>query len=73
MPGADNTYTRLATSSQFYVERASLTASPSSVNAGGTLTVDWGSVHPANAGDWVGLYAPNAPNSPPITYGNTAG
>jgi hypothetical protein len=56
-------FTSIATSNQITVTGASLTASPSSVSAGGTVTVSWSGVtNPTNT-DWIGVYVPGAANT----------
>jgi hypothetical protein len=49
----------LASSNQITVP--TLTVSPSSVTAGGTVTASWSDVGTPAASDWIGLYAPGAP------------
>ncbi len=69
MPGAAGTYelrlfsndgyTVLATSNQVSVTGGvTLSASPSSVPTGGTVTVSWNGVTNATTTDWIGLYYP---------------
>jgi hypothetical protein len=43
-------------------------ASPAMVRPGATVTATWGGVlQPTNA-DWIGIYVPNAPSMPSITW-----
>jgi len=54
----NETYTRLAASGMITVTGAgSLTASPSAVALGGTVTVSWSNVSGAAVKDWIGRYA----------------
>src|SRR5581483_10862074 len=71
---ANNSYTRLATSSPFSVAAAALSASPSPVNAGTALTASWSNVAPATAGDFIGLYPSSATaNNAYIAFKPTTG
>ena len=55
---ANDTYTRLAASGMVTVSGGgSLTASPSAVAPGGTVTVSWNNVSGAAVKDWIGRYA----------------
>jgi hypothetical protein len=67
---ADSGYTRLATSNAFKV--AALSVSPTVIAAGGTLTVTW-SIETATSTDWIGLYAPGAPDTAYLAYRYTTG
>jgi len=59
---ANNTYTLLATSNDFTVTSGgggggpTLTASPTSVSAGGTLTATWMGIPAPSSTDWIALY-----------------
>jgi hypothetical protein len=54
---ANDTYTRLAASGMVTVSGAgTLTASPSAVAPGGTVTVSWSNVSGAAVKDWIGRY-----------------
>jgi hypothetical protein len=56
---SNNTMTRFATSGAVTVVQQHLTtfsASPSTVPAGGSLTVSWTGISPATARDWIALY-----------------
>jgi hypothetical protein len=45
-----------------------LTASPTTVPAGGTVTVTWDSIPTPTALDWIGLYAPGSPNTAHLDF-----
>ena len=47
---------------------ASLTASPSSVGIGGTLTASWSGITVPSSTDWVGLFVPGAPATSSIAW-----
>jgi subtilisin len=61
---ANDGFTRLATSNTFTVTggdgEPTLTVSPTSILAGGTLTVTWGGITMPTPTDWIGLFAPGA-------------
>jgi hypothetical protein len=58
-------YTALATSNGFTLT-ASLTAGPTSIPAGGTLTAAWKAAQRAT--DWIGLYPKGAPDSSYVNW-----
>src|SRR2546425_34131 len=63
---ANDSYTRLATSGTFTVTGsggATLSVSPTSVAAGGTVTATWSGIAAPTPGDWIGLYVPGSGNS----------
>src|SRR5439155_9444314 len=63
---ANDTYTRLATSGTFTVTgsgAATLSVSPTSVAAGGTVTAAWSGIPAPTPGDWIALYVPGSGNS----------
>jgi subtilisin family serine protease len=70
-------YTRLAVTTITVVAGctgdANLSASPTSVAAGGSLTATWGSVCAPTSSDWIGLYLPGAPDSSYLAYRYTTG
>jgi hypothetical protein len=73
---ANGGYTRLAVTTITVVAGCtggSLSASPTSVAAGGSLTATWGSVCAPTTSDWIGLYLPGAPDSSYLTYRYTTG
>jgi hypothetical protein len=76
---ANNGYTRLAVSNSFTVTPAagctdtSLSASPTSVPAGGSVTATWSAICAPTSADWIGLYLPGAANQPSIAWRNTTG
>jgi hypothetical protein len=70
---ANSSLARLATSGAITVQGASLSASPSTVNPGGSTTATWSGIISPTATDWIGLYAPGAPDSSPISWRYTTG
>jgi subtilisin family serine protease len=62
-------YARLAVSNSVTVTApdgcvgASLSASPTSVSAGGSVTASWSGVCAPSGSDWIGLYLPGAPDT----------
>lgn len=61
---SNNGYTLLATSNEVTVTGgAALSVSPSSVPAGGTVTVSFSGVSNPTNKDWIGVYQPGASNS----------
>jgi glucose/arabinose dehydrogenase len=76
---AANGFTRLATSPPFTVTTGTggtggtggsvtLSASPSSVAAGASVTATWSGIASPSATDWIGLYAPGAPDGSALTW-----
>ena len=57
---ANNSYTRLATSTVTVQYAATLSSSPSPVNPGGTLTVSWSGIVSPSSNDWIGVYSSGA-------------
>jgi hypothetical protein len=61
---ANNGFARLATSNAFTVTAGngspSLTVSPSSISAGGTVTASWSGIAAPSLSDWIGLFTPGA-------------
>jgi len=62
------TYNRIGTSNTFTVTAsppvtASLSVTPSSIAAGGTVTATWSGIAAPTSTDWIGLYAPGTPDS----------
>ncbi|HEY7658246.1 MAG TPA: S8 family serine peptidase [Burkholderiales bacterium] len=71
-------YTRLATSNTFAVGAAcsggaNLSASPASVPKGGAVTATWSNVCNPTSRDWIGVFAPGAPNSYYVAWRYTTG
>ena len=70
-------FTRLATSNNITVTVAcpgsSVSASPTSVGAGGSVTVTWGDICSPSATDWIALAAPGAANTTYLTFRYTTG
>ena len=60
---ANDGFAVLATSSGFNISGALLTASPSSIPAGGTVTATWSGLSSADSKDWIGIYQPGASNT----------
>ncbi|HEV8307572.1 MAG TPA: S8 family serine peptidase [Methylomirabilota bacterium] len=70
----NNTLTRLATSNPFTVPQpVTLTVSPTTVAAGGTLTATWSGIPAPSATDWLGLYQPGAADTATLASQNTTG
>ena len=60
----NNGFTLLATSNSFTVTGSlSLTVSPTTVPAGGTVNATWNKIASPTSTDWIGLYLPEAANS----------
>ena len=73
---SNNGYTPLAVSNSFTVTGCtgiSLSASPASVPAGGSVTGTWGGICAPTGTDWIGLYLPGAPNQPSLAWRYTTG
>ena len=70
----DNTYTVIATASAFTVVRPTpaVSASPSSVVTGGSVTVSWSGVS-ATPEDWWGIYPVGGPLSSWVAWNRTGG
>ena len=60
---ADNGYTLLATSQTITVNAAALTANPTAVSTGGSVTASWSNVGTPSSTDWIGVYATGAANT----------
>jgi len=74
---ANNSVTRLAVSNSFTVVSGcgggNLSASPTSIAAGGSVTATWSGTCAPTSGDWIGLFAPGAPNTSYLAWRNTTG
>jgi large repetitive protein len=71
---ANDTLTRLATSNAFAVAAGpSVSASPVTVPAGGTLTVTWAGIATPTATDWVTLVPLNAADASWVAWSYTTG
>jgi hypothetical protein len=75
---ANGGYTRLATSNTFTVGAActggaNLSASPTSVPRSGSVTATWSNVCNPTSRDWIGIFAPGAPNSYYVAWRYTTG
>jgi hypothetical protein len=73
---SNGTYTRLAVATVTVVAGCtggSLSASPTSIGAGGSVTATWTAVCAPSSTDWIGLYLPGAPDSPSLAYRYTTG
>src|SRR5581483_12362679 len=54
---ANNSYTKLATSSPFSVVAPTLTGSPSPVTRGSVLTATWSGISGPTSQDWIAVFA----------------
>jgi hypothetical protein len=70
---ANNSFTRLATSSPITIQPPSLSGSPSTINPGGTVTASWSGIVNPTAGDWIGLYSAGALDSAYVSSRYTNG
>ena len=73
---SNGTYTRLAVTTVTVVAGCtggSLSASPTSVAPGGSVTATWSAVCAPTSTDWIGLYLSGAPDSPYLAYRYTTG
>ena len=75
---ANNGFTRLAVSNSFTVVASgctsgTLSASPASIAAGGSLTATWSGVCAPTSGDWIGLFLPSAPDTSYLAWRYTTG
>jgi hypothetical protein len=62
---SDNGFSQLSASNNFIVTSgatATLTASPTTISAGGALTATWNGIASPSATDWIGLYLPGTSN-----------
>jgi hypothetical protein len=65
--------THIATSSPITVQAITLSANPSTVNPGGTVTASWSGIASPTAGDWIGFYSSGAADSAYLSYRYTGG
>jgi len=68
---SNNGFSQLSASNSFIVTSATtvtLTASPTTIPAGGTLTATWNGIAPPSATDWSGLYLPGTSNTAYIDW-----
>jgi hypothetical protein len=70
---ANSSFALLATSGPITVQGATLSASPSAVGPGGTVTATWSGITSPTSGDWIALYSAGAPNSALISWRYTGG
>ena len=74
---ASNSVTRIAVSNGFTVvvgcTGGSLSASPTNVAAGGTVTAIWSGVCAPTSRDWIGVYLPGAANTSYVAWAYTTG
>ena len=73
---ANNGFTLLATSNTFTVTVTggiTLTVSPTTIPAGGTVTVTWSGIPTPSTTDWIGLYTPGAANNAFLAWRYTTG
>jgi hypothetical protein len=65
---------RLATSNTFTIQATTLTVSPTTVSAGGSVIVTWANIASPSATDWIGLYSSSgAVNSAYLSWRYTDG
>jgi hypothetical protein len=63
---SDNGFSQLSASNNFMVTNgatATLTASPTSIPAGGPLTATWNGIASPSSTDWIGFYLAGTPNT----------
>jgi hypothetical protein len=60
---SNDTWTKLATSGQITVSGSTLTETPMSATAGGSVTASWSGVANPSTTDWIGLYHPGDANT----------
>ena len=68
---SDNGFSQLSASNNVVVTSgttATLTASPTTVPASGTLTATWNGIASPSSTDWIGLYQPGTPNTSYIDW-----
>ena len=68
---SNNGFSQLSASNNFTVTgngSPSLTASPTSIAPGGTLTATWNGITSPTSTDWIGLYQPGAANTAYIDW-----
>ena len=68
---SNNGFSQLSASNNFTVtgnSSPSLTASPTSIAPGGTLTATWSGITSPTSTDWIGLYQPGAANTAYIDW-----
>jgi hypothetical protein len=70
---ANSSFTLLATSGPITVQGATLSAGPSPVSPGGSLTATWSGIISPTSGDWIALYSAGAPNSALMSWRYTGG
>jgi hypothetical protein len=71
---ANNTFTRLAVSNGFTVAAGpTLSASPTTVNQGSSVTATWAGIGAPTATDWVAIVPVNSPDSSSVAFAYTNG
>src|SRR5262249_5280082 len=70
---ANNSWQRLAVSNTLTIQPTSLSASPTSIPVGGTITATWSAIGAPSATDWVVLVPTGAPDSGEIAWVYTTG
>ena len=71
---ANNTFTRLAVSNGFTVAAGpTLSASPTTVNQGSSVTATWAGIAAPTATDWVAIVPINSPDSSSVAFAYTNG
>lgn len=68
---SQDTYQRLAVSNRFDV--VTLSASPTTVAAGGSVTATWAGISAPTSLDWIGLYAPGTAENAYVAWRYTTG
>src|SRR5581483_2102641 len=67
-PTGSSTPGRTTTTTATALSAVSLTVSPTSAAAGGTVTATWSGIASPTATDWIGLYAPGAANTATLAW-----
>jgi len=73
---SNGTYIRIGTSGPLVVTapaQANLSASPTTVVAGGTVTATWSGIASPSGSDWIGLFVPGAANTAYLSFRYTTG
>ncbi len=65
---ANDGFTRLATTNSLTVTNSALTASPTTVSAGATITASWSGISAPTPKDWIGLYVPGTADTKFISW-----
>jgi glucose/arabinose dehydrogenase len=65
---SNNGFVRVAASAFTVTSNASLSVNPTSVPRGSSVTATWGGIQGPSPTDWLGLFAPQTPNTAFITW-----